>query len=278
MKVGVVSRSFSSQKTSAEIAAEMAAKGFSQTEICFTSKGAEFWSYNGRKDLSGLTDALAEEVISDYRRAGVEPVSIGVFSNLMEPDAVELEENFRLFDRYLQIAAGNGIPCIATETGFVPGKRGIRADSYESDYQYFLTNMRRLCGMAEERGVRIAYEACVLDVVPSAKRVRDFLGEVASPSLGLLLDPANLIANSSEEDMFRYLSDDVIYFHGKDRKVNDTYGRLVGDGDIDWVKFLKLYHESCEGKPFILEYVNDGNCAEIRDRVIGYDRKATADA
>ena len=44
---------------------------------------------------------------------------------------------------------------------------------------------------------------------------------------------------------------------------------MVGDGDIDWPLFLRLYHERCEGKPFIIEYVNAGNCAEILRRVRG---------
>jgi sugar phosphate isomerase/epimerase len=109
-------------------------------------------------------------------------------------------------------------------------------------------------------------------VVPSAKRTADFLAQVGSPHVQVLLDPANLIANNSEEEMFRYLAPHVSYFHGKDRKVNDTYGRCVGDGDIDWVKLLNLYHQHTEGVPFILEYVNINNFCEIRDRVIAFDQ------
>jgi sugar phosphate isomerase/epimerase len=88
----------------------------------------------------------------------------------------------------------------------------------------------------------------------------------------VLLDPANLIANSSEADMFRYLADRILYLHGKDRKVNDAKGRVVGDGDIDWPLFMRLYHEHAEGLPFILEYVNKDNVCEIRDRVLAADQ------
>ena len=79
------------------------------------------------------------------------------------------------------------------------------------------------------------------------------------------------LANSSEEDMFRYLAPHIAYLHGKDRKVNDVWGRVVGDGDIDWRLFFQLYHKYAEGKPFILEYVNEENFREIMRRVNEYD-------
>ena len=116
----------------------------------------------------------------------------------------------------------------------------------------------------------------MLDVVPSAKRAADLISQIGSDRLKVLLDPANLIANSSEEDMFHYLSPHVGYFHGKDRKVNDTYGRLVGDGEIDWVKFLKLYHQHNDGVPFILEYNNAENAQTTYDLVMQYDAQALA--
>ena len=92
----------------------------------------------------------------------------------------------------------------------------------------------------------------------------------------VLLDPANLIANNSEEEMFHHLSPHIAYFHGKDRKVNDTYGRAIGDGDIDWPLFLSLYHKYSRGVPFIMEYVNIDNFCDIRDRVIRFDELAIA--
>jgi hypothetical protein len=52
-------------------------------------------------------------------------------------------------------------------------------------------------------------EPCVLDVIPSAKRMKDFISQCKSDRVKVLLDPANLIANSSEEDMFKYLKDDI---------------------------------------------------------------------
>lgn len=271
MDIGVVSRSFP-KMTNEESAAFMAANGFRWTELCFSQKDSNYWRYNGRSDLSEMTDERCKSIVDTYRRHGVEVASIGVFTNLLEPDDAELESNLAYFERHMQLAAVSGVPVVATECGFIPGKRGVSAETYESAFQRLVQSAKWLGEKAEHYGVKIALEPCVLDVVPSAKRTADFLAQVGSPALQVLLDPANLIANSSEEDMFRYLAPHIAYFHGKDRKVNDTYGRIVGDGDIRWPLFLDLYHRHTEGVPFILEYVNADNVCGVRDRVLAYDR------
>jgi len=74
--------------------------------------------------------------------------------------------------------------------------------------------------------------------------------------------------------MFKYLSDRVAYFHGKDRRVNDVGSRLVGEGEIDWVKFLSLYHEHNEGAAFMIEFVTPQNACRIRDNVVRFDKEA----
>lgn len=275
LNLGVVTRSFANM-TPDECAARMQELGFACTELCFTFKDLNCWAYNGCCDVSVLTPRAAAEAVGAFRRRGIDIVSLGAFSNLFEPDEAKLAENFRFFERYIEVAEDNGIPFVSTEGGFIPGRRGVQTDTYEKDFLYFRDNMRRLADLAAAHGVAVAFEPCVLDLTPSAKRARDFLSQCERDNIRILLDPANLIANSDEEDMFKYLAPHVAYFHGKDRHVNDTYGCNVGDGEIDWVRFLRLYHEQTDGVPFILEYVNNDNCAEIRDRTLQYDRKALA--
>jgi sugar phosphate isomerase/epimerase len=258
--------------TNREAAEFMAANELLDTELTFFQKDSKFWVYNGRSDMSEMTDQRSKQVVDEYRSRGIAVHVLGVFTNLLEPDPDELQANLQYFERHMQIAAYNEIPVVATECGFVPGRRGVQLETYESAFEGLVETFRRLTERAEHYGVKVALEACVLDVVPSAKRTRDFLDQVGSDRAGVLLDPANLIANSSEADMFRYLADRILYLHGKDRKVNDAKGRVVGDGDIDWPLFMRLYHEHAEGLPFILEYVNKDNVCEIRDRVLAADQ------
>ena len=257
--------------TNAQVAAFLSDNGFKWTELCFKNADSDYWVYNGRSDLSDMSDERSKSIVETYRSAGVEVPVIGVFTNLIDPDDDERMANLEYFERMMQIASYNGVPTVSTECGFRPGARGVNLDTYEEDFLRLVDSFQWLCRKGDTYDVNIALEACVLDVVPSAKRARDFLEQVGSPRGKILLDPANYIANSSEEDMFTYLAPHIAYLHGKDRKVNDAKGRIVGDGDIDWPKFLRLYKEHADGLPFILEYVNQENVCMVRDRVLSYD-------
>ena len=266
MEIGVVTRSFP-DLTNAEVASFLAGNGFTSVELCFKNADADLWIYNGRADLSGMTDERSRSIVETYRSAGLDVPVLGVFTNLIEPDDAERRSNLDHFERMMQIASHNGIPVVATECGFRPGARGVNADTYEADFSRLVESFRWLCERADVYGVDVALEPCVLDVVPSAKRAADFIAQVGSPRAKILLDPANLIANSSEREMFHWLAPHIAYLHGKDRRVNDAKGRIVGDGEIDWPLFISLYHEHTPGKPFILEYVNRENVVIVRDRV-----------
>lgn len=273
IRTGVVSRSFN-EWTNEQIADFMKEHDFPTTELCLSAADSKYWVYNGVTDLSDMSDERFAEICKTYRDRGVEIVSLGVFTNLIEPDDEKRDANLACFKRHIELAGKNGIPYVSTECGFDPEHRGVRTTCYESAIDRIKDSLRILLEECDKWNVCIALETCVIDVIPSAKRARDILMQINHPRLKILLDPANLIANSSEEDMFRYLRPYIAYFHGKDRKVNDCKGRVVGDGEIDWVKFLKLYHEQTEGVPFILEYVNAENTCEIRDRVTAYDALA----
>ena len=267
---GITTRSFNGLSVAA-CAQRMKEIGVKCTELCFVFSDLNCWAYNGTADLSVLTSDAVKQAVETIRAAGVEIVSLGVFSNLMEPDAEKLEAVFAYYQRFIELAAENNIPYISTENGFVDGNRGIQASSFESAFIYFRENMTRLADMAAAYGVSVAFEPCVLDLTPSAKRTRDFILQCGRENLKILLDPANMIANCDEEDMFKYLAPYVAYFHGKDRHVNDTYGCNLGDGEIDWVKFLTLYHQKADGKPFILEYVQNADCEALRERTFAFD-------
>jgi len=228
-------------------------------------------------------DAVLDEIVKvreacgEFRSRGIDVVSLGMFTDLRNPDKETRQKHIDYAKRYIEFAAESDIKFIASECGFTPGKRGINADTYESDYQNIKETLREICLEAQKVGVQIALEGCVLDIIPSPRRLKTLIEELeheCGVRLAAMLDPANYLAASDEEGMFYYLKHDVGYFHGKDRKINATYGVNIGDGDIDWVRFMICYIKYTDRKPFILEYCNADNCEEIKRRAEEYYDKA----
>lgn len=274
MKLGITTRSYGS--ASCEAAADaMSRLGYTCTELCFSQSDLSGWVYNGITDLSAVTPELVKQKADIFRAAGIEVFSLGIFTCLIK-SGEESAPYIEYSKRMIAIAAYAGINTVVSECGFHPD-RALYARLYEADYSALKENLAALAEYAAPLGVRIALEPCVLDIIPSAKRMKDLIEQLKAErgvtNLGVLLDYANLLANSGIEETFSYLKDDIYCFHGKDRKVNDAYGRLLGDGEIDWTEFFRHYEKYTPSVPFILEYATADTSELARDRVYDYLRK-----
>jgi sugar phosphate isomerase/epimerase len=205
MNAGITTRSFSGMSTE-NAAKAMSQTGFKCTELCFSQSDFNYWVYNGQGKIDHLVPENAKNVVDIYNKHGIEVSALGVFTNLIEPDDAILNSNIEYFIRHMEFAAFSGIKYVSTECGFIPGNRGVQAHTYETVFERLKQSIIRLATAAKEFDLYIALEPCVIDIIPSAKRMKDFIEQIESDRLKVLLDPANLIANSSEEDMFRYLS------------------------------------------------------------------------
>ena len=113
MDIGMVSRGFPNI-TPQECADYLKKFGFKTTELCFMFSNINTWQYNGYKPMDGLTDELAASIVKTFRDYSIEIVSIGAFSSLFEPDPQKQEDNFKAYERYIQIAANNDIKYVST--------------------------------------------------------------------------------------------------------------------------------------------------------------------
>ena len=106
MKIGVTTRSFP-ELTNIQTADFLSENGFTSIELCFSQTDSAFWVYNGRTDLSEMTDDRSREIVETYRNRGIEVVALGVCTNLIEPDDAQRAENLAYYDRMMRIAALN---------------------------------------------------------------------------------------------------------------------------------------------------------------------------
>lgn len=269
MKFGITTRSYGGL-TVAEAAEQMAQLGFNVTELCFSQTDLSGWNYNGLTEISDKSPKDVKRACLEFEKRNICVFALGIFTNLII-DGPERENYLRRGEEMIDIAAYCGIPIVASECGF-HSDRALYARLFEADYSNLKENVARLCKYAKKKGVKVAIEPCILDILPSAKRMNDFIDQLKAEqgidNLGVLMDYANLLANSTLEETFLLLKDKIYYFHGKDRKINDAYGRLIGDGDIDWHRFFELYKEHTPDIPFILEYANKDTAPAARDRVL----------
>jgi len=269
MNIGIVTLTFP-KRTSEEAARIIAENGFRHVQLFFCHPDIDRWQYNGRPDVSHIKGAEAQRIIEPFRRRDIEVTALGVYTNPIEPDDAGWEANLAYFYEMMRIAQEMGIKVVITEGGHVrrDGGEDLGATMSEASWERIIRFARRLAPRAEEHDVTVAFEPYFLTQLSSAKRTRDFLEAVDSDRIRVLLDPANLLANNSLDEMFSQLGPYIVGIHAKDRKIGIHGGVPAGQGDLDYARFLQLCAEHKPDMPVIIEYVNEQNYLEARDLLL----------
>ena len=245
--------------TNAQLAEMLREAGFRIIQLFLSQSDSNYWRYNSRSDLSDMTPERCRAIAEAYRRAGIAIDSMGVYTNLIHPDADQREANLAYFDEMMQIGRHMGVDTFITEAGsYRPPEPlpGIAYDFREDTWKTMLETHKRLAELAERNAAKVLLEPYFLSFYASAKRTRVFLEQVDSPRIRVLLDPANLIELNDLEEMFTQLSPWIDCYHAKDRRLHTDRGVAAGEGDVDYVNFLTLAAKYTPGAPMILEYVD----------------------
>ena len=152
----------------------------------------------------------------------------------------------------------------------------------EEALESFIRELKSVVRIAENFGVMFAIEPVAKHIVWNADRARIVLDEVASPNLGIIFDPVNLLDESNyqnRDEIFAHtievLGDDIIMLHLKDFVPGEGGLKSVGCGlgEMDYTRILKFIKEK---KPYIhatLENTTPADHASCRDRILGiYER------
>lgn len=103
--------------TNRQLAEELAREGIRVVQLFLNQTDSRYWKYNGRSDVSDMTASRCEAIGQAYRSAGVAIHSIGVYTNLIHPDAEERKANLAYFDGMMRIGANMGVHAFVTEAG-----------------------------------------------------------------------------------------------------------------------------------------------------------------
>jgi len=257
MKIGLATTGFNTL-TNDEMAQLAADAGVDCVQLFFTQTDSQYWKYNRRADVSSVAGAEAKRIADAYRTRGLEITSLGVYTSLIEPDPGELSQNIDYFADMMRVANEMDVPMLATECGAVI-KPGLGKDLNESMSENAYITLKgaaaRLVELAERHDVKIVFEPFFHDLLASAKATRDFIEEVNSPYVRVQLDPANLLAHNSLDEMFNALGPYIAGLHAKDRKLHVTPGVPAGQGDLDYARFVALCRQYVPHLPLVVEYV-----------------------
>jgi len=253
-----------------ELAVELAKAGIRTIQLFLNQKDSRYWRYNGRTDVSDLTDARCRAIADAYRSAGIAIHSLGVYTNLIHPDRAEREANLAYFEAMMKIARSMGVRYLITEAGHYRSEGPeppVPFHFQEAVWRRTVAVARRLAEMAERHDVVVLVEPYFAGFFASAKRTRVFLEEVGSPRLRALLDPANLLEVNDLDEMFSQLGPWVDCLHAKDRKLHVEAGVPAGEGDVDYRRFVSLAVRRTPHAPLILEYVGPDNYRKALESV-----------
>ena len=255
--IGLSTLGFNSY-TNKQLAEELQREGIKVIQLFLNQTDSRYWKYNGRSDLSTLSAKKCAEIADDYRSAGVDIHSIGVYTDLINPDAKEREANLKYFDGMMKVGDDMGVKIFITETGHHHPEKpepGLAYHFREDVWNNMVETGKELAEMAEHHKAKVLYEPYYNGFLASAKRTKVFLEEIDSPRVRALLDPANILELNDLEEMFGQLNGRIDCLHAKDRKLHVAQGVPAGQGDLDYIKFVELAGKYCPEAPFILEYV-----------------------
>jgi len=244
--------------TNRQLAEELAREGIRVVQLFLNQTESRYWKYNGRSDVSDMTASRCEPIGQAYRSAGVAIHSIGVYTNLIHPDAEERKANLAYFDAMMRIGANMGVHVFVTEAGHhhtnAP-EPPVPLHFQESTWKQMVDTGKQLAEMAERYKATVLFEPFFRGFLATAKRMRLYLEDVGSPRVRALLDPANLLEANDLEEMFSQLGPWIDCLHAKDRKLHVDRGVAAGQGDLDYPKFVALAAQRTPKAPLILEYV-----------------------
>jgi sugar phosphate isomerase/epimerase len=267
LAVGISTLGFTAHSNAA-LAKELAAAGFRTAQLFLKQTDSNFWVYNGRADVSGLTPARCREIAAPYRDAGIALHSVGVYTNLIHPDDAELAANLAYFEAMMEVGGHMGVRTFINEAGHYHDPKApapaVPLEYQDAVWPRMVGVGRRLAALAEKHDAKVLLEPFYRGFLASAKRLRLFVEEIGSTRVRVLLDPANLIEVNDLDEMFQQLGPLVECLHAKDRKLHTDRGVAAGKGDLDYRRLVTLAAARTPAAPLILEYVGPQDYRDAR--------------
>ncbi len=264
-------------------------EGFSCVEaMCWPSGKAERrFAGVTHVDVTGMTQAKADDVNALCRGHGVPLSALGYYPNPLDPDPEVSRAAVQHLKRVIAAASKLGLNTVNTFIG------RDWTQSVDENWPAFLKTWRPLMAYADDHGVRIGIENCpmrfTIDEWPGGKNLmttpviwRRAFNDINSPNLGLNYDPSHFVLQRMDpESPLKEFQDRIFHVHAKDVKIRrdriNEVGvfadplewhqpRIPGFGEMDWGRFIGALMETTYRGPVCIEVEDDTFGRELDGR------------
>jgi len=239
-------------------------------------------------DTDGAACSAFREALA---RHDVVLAEVGIWRNVLSPDAAEAKAAFDYAVRRLATAEELGARCAVNIVGSWNAEVWDGPDSRHYTREFFdaaVEAARRVIDAVRPKRTKMTFEVMPCQFLDSAAEYLRFLKAVDRPAAGVHLDPTNsitcprLLYDNARffQNEFRLLGDAIVSIHLKDIRLNpatftvDMEEVVIGKGDIDYANLLRLIDALPPDTPGMLEHLEteslyDEAAASLRDLAAG---------
>jgi sugar phosphate isomerase/epimerase len=252
MQLGIFAKTFPG-KTAREVLGAVKAAGFQSAQYNLACSG-----------LTSMADEVPEtataEIATAVKETGIELVALSATWNMAHPEKAVRQKGLRQLRVMAPVARALNIPLITLCTGTRDTEDQWRHhpdNTTPAAWADMRETMAEALLIAEQAGVSLGVEPELGNVVSSAAKAKQLLGEMKSPRLKIVLDAANLFEHESlnaqraiVSQAAELLSGSIAMAHAKDRKADGSF-IAAGQGVLDFPHFLNALHGTGFDGPLI---------------------------
>lgn len=195
---------------------------------------------------------LARYIGEQLKKNDLHVAVLGCYINPVNPDESQRLAEVNRFIERLRYAKRMDADMVGTETGRYSVDMSVTPLTQSEDcYRLLLDSFSRIVEAAEALGVVVGVEGVFDHTLSSPQKMKRFLDDMASPSIEVILDAANLIApwtvkpeeqNAIIEEAFSLYGDRISVLHLKDCVFDENGVQRCtrpGDGVIVYDSLMK---------------------------------------
>ncbi|WP_168121836.1 sugar phosphate isomerase/epimerase [Paenibacillus sp. HB172176] len=239
MTVGILAHLLGSQPYR-QLAGKVAEHGFDYVQLALSKAITDVDCSLGK-----LSPGMANEIGGAFADAGVGVAVLGCYASLVDLNDEVYRHNVDRFKEHLRYARHFGCGIVATEVG-----GPAHGENEAKHWERLSLAMEELVEEAERWGVTIGLEAAQGHLIDSVETLAATIERFPSSSVGVVLDPCNLLNESLFEKQdeiirqsFEQLGPRIVSAHSKDWK-RGADGKLAGTaaglGDLNYGLFWEL--------------------------------------